>query len=329
METSRLLFDKSIEILFKGGLMDKHKLTSVQAICLLLQVAHNFDKSDLICVPISTEIRISQCLNLHRLGAIRQEIRKLVWCFLVRYDWLQIPFLNTCQIHPAKFNTPMPAKSIDDEVRMIQNGAVVAQLEDVYTSSSWTNCLNKREPRKPHEISFSVLIWKHQDRMFEVGHPGEDPDRILKLYDQADLYLSWPLAMREIDDVQPEHPTLESFPIGSMPGMVMICTAHKMSCVAFGEEPLLQGHMGYEIVAGIQENGVGACWKRYVGNEQESRRFNIDLFIDEATFHEVYLKPFEMCIPLEPWMVMASYNKVNGEHLGMTQYLLEDVLRKA
>ncbi|RSL55030.1 hypothetical protein CEP51_014611 [Fusarium floridanum] len=251
MKTSRLLFDKSIELLFKGGFMDEHKLTSVQAICLLLQVAHNFDKSDLICVLISTAIRISQCLNLHRLGADRpvteaveddiqniidREIRKRVWWFLVRYDWLQIPFQNTCQIHPAQFNTPMPANSFDDEARMIQNGAVVSQPADVCTSSSWTNSLNQ----------LSVLIWKHQDRMFKVGYPGEDPDRILKLYDQAlwadreikDLYASWPLALREMDDVQLDQPVLDSFPVGLMPGMVLICTAHKLSCIAIAERSI-------------------------------------------------------------------------------------------
>ncbi|RSM02933.1 hypothetical protein CDV31_010674 [Fusarium ambrosium] len=251
MKTSRLLFDKSIELLFKGGFMDEHKLTSVQAICLLLQVAHNFDKSDLICVLISTAIRISQCLNLHRLGAdrpvtgaveddiqniINREIRKRVWWFLVRYDWLQIPFQNTCQIHPAQFNTPMPANSFDDEARMIQNGAVVSQPADVCTSTSWTNSLNQ----------LSVLIWKHQDRMFKVGYPGEDPDRILKLYDQAlwadreikDLYASWPLALREIDDVQLDQRMLDSFPVGLMPGMVLICTAHKLSCIAIAERSI-------------------------------------------------------------------------------------------
>ncbi|RSL39977.1 hypothetical protein CEP53_013674 [Fusarium sp. AF-6] len=251
MKTSRLLFDKSIELLFKGGFMDEHKLTSVQAICLLLQVAHNFDKSDLICVLISTAIRISQCLNLHRLGAdrpvtgaveddiqniINREIRKRVWWFLVRYDWLQIPFQNTCQIHPAQFNTPMPANSFDDEARMIQNGAVVSQPADICTSSSWTNSLNQ----------LSVLIWKHQDRMFKVGYPGEDPDRILKLYDQAlwadreikDLYASWPLALREIDDVQFDQRMLDSFPVGLMPGMVLICTAHKLSCIAIAERSI-------------------------------------------------------------------------------------------
>ncbi|KAF5263096.1 hypothetical protein FOXYS1_6151 [Fusarium oxysporum] len=67
-KASRTLFDKSREMLQKAEFMDKHKLTSVQTICLLVQVAHNFDKSDLTCVLVSAAIRIAQCLNLHRLG---------------------------------------------------------------------------------------------------------------------------------------------------------------------------------------------------------------------------------------------------------------------
>lgn len=131
--------------------MDKHKLTSVQTICLLVQVAHNFDKSDLICVLVSSAIRIAQCLNLHRLGlddpgagvneVIDREVRKRVWWFLVRYDWLQIPFQNTCQIHYSQFNTPMPANCHDDEERMINDDRVNVRPAEICTITTWTNCL--------------------------------------------------------------------------------------------------------------------------------------------------------------------------------------------
>jgi hypothetical protein len=148
---SRILFDKSREMLYKSEFMDKHKLTSVQTICLLVQVAHNFDKSDLICVLVSSAIRIAQCLNLHRLGlddpgagvneVIDREVRKRVWWFLVRYDWLQIPFQNTCQIHYSQFNTPMPANCHDDEERMINDDRVNVRPAEICTITTWTNCL--------------------------------------------------------------------------------------------------------------------------------------------------------------------------------------------
>lgn len=154
-KASRTLFDKSREMLHKAEFMDKHKLTSVQTICLLVQVAHNFDKSDLTCVLVSAAIRIAQCLNLHRLGhddhnvvchsdthsVIDREVRKRVWWFLVRYDWLQIPFQNTCQIHYSQFNTQMPANCHDDEERMIKDGRVDVHPVEISTITTWTNCL--------------------------------------------------------------------------------------------------------------------------------------------------------------------------------------------
>lgn len=125
----------------------------MQAICVLLQVAHHYDQSDTICVLVATAIRIAQCLNMHRLGAdatpapdewtseeaalaMQREVKKRVWWFLVRQDWLQIPFQNTCSIHPAQFNTPQPLNCFED-------GFPVAQPADVATQSSYTNCLNQ------------------------------------------------------------------------------------------------------------------------------------------------------------------------------------------
>ena len=155
-DTSRILFDKSIETLYQAGFMDHHRLTSVQTICILVQVAHNFNKSDLICVLVSSAIRIAQCLNLHRLGPdpaissgnaqgiIDREVKKRVWWFLVRYDWLQIPFQNTCQIHMSQFDTPMPVNCHQDTGRMIADSNVNAQPANSYTITTWTRCLHER-----------------------------------------------------------------------------------------------------------------------------------------------------------------------------------------
>jgi beta-glucosidase len=97
----------------------------------------------------------------------------------------------------------------------------------------------------------------------------------------------------------------------------------------FGEDPCLTGTLATGIVRGIQSQGVGACLKHYVGNEQESRRFNIDEEIDERTLREVYLRPFQQAVAQAgPWAVMTSYNKVNGEHVDMSRFLLDTVLRQ-
>ncbi|KAF4946804.1 hypothetical protein FSARC_14114 [Fusarium sarcochroum] len=213
IETSRALFDKSIETLHQAKFMDRHKLASVQTICLLVQVAHNFDKSDLICVLISSGIRIAQCMNLHRLGPdrpvtssnnsygsvdeiINREVRKRVWWFLVRYDWLQIPFQNTCQIYMSQFNTPMPSNCHDDVSRMVKNSMVDSQPNDICTSNTWTNCLSQ----------LAILMWKYQDRVSRVGTPKGDTDHMMDLYNQViradgelkDLYSAWSPALRTL-----------------------------------------------------------------------------------------------------------------------------------
>lgn len=95
----------------------------------------------------------------------------------------------------------------------------------------------------------------------------------------------------------------------------------------YGEDPYLTGRMATSMVRGIQSQGVGACPKHYVGNEQESRRFNIDEKIDERTLREVYLRPFQMVCEADPWTFMTAYNKVNGEHCDMSKRLLQDILR--
>ncbi|VUC25208.1 unnamed protein product [Clonostachys rosea] len=186
--------EQSMACLYRSNFISKHSLTSVQAICVLLQVAHHYDQSDTICVLLAAGIRIAQCLNLHRLGAdpqanapptidtsslvsalIEREVKKRVWWFLVRQDWLQIPFQNTCLIHFTQFNTPMPVNCFENAEEMISDGRVVAQPERVFTQTSFTHVLNK----------VAVIIWKHQDRLCQVGFPGDLENGIMKLYDQT------------------------------------------------------------------------------------------------------------------------------------------------
>ncbi|KAL2842525.1 glycosyl hydrolase family 3 N terminal domain-containing protein [Aspergillus pseudoustus] len=55
----------------------------------------------------------------------------------------------------------------------------------------------------------------------------------------------------------------------------------------------------------------------------------LDVFVSERALREIYLKPFEIVVrQAKPWAVMASYNKVNGQHVSKTKELLDGVLRK-
>jgi hypothetical protein len=72
--------------------------------------------------------------------------------------------------------------------------------------------------------------------MFKAGHPGTSPESIPKLYEEvirADeelkaSYLSLLPSLREVDTPQ-DVPTADGLPTGLMPGLVLVCTAHKVS----------------------------------------------------------------------------------------------------
>ena len=82
---------------------------------------------------------------------------------------------------------------------------------------------------------------------------------------------------------------------------------------AYSEDPWLSGVVGTAYVKGVQSEGVGATPKHYVANDSETDRMTVDVQVDERTLREVYLAPFErMVTEGEAWLVMSSYNSVNG-----------------
>ena len=97
----------------------------------------------------------------------------------------------------------------------------------------------------------------------------------------------------------------------------------------YSEDPLLSGLLAASAVRGIQSAGVGACVKHFAVNNQEHRRFVIDAIVDERTLHELYLRGFEIAVRAStPQMVMAAYNRINGDHATDARWLLTDTLRK-
>ena len=96
----------------------------------------------------------------------------------------------------------------------------------------------------------------------------------------------------------------------------------------YSEDPLLSGLLAASAVRGIQSAGVGACVKHFAVNNQEHRRFVIDAIVDERTLHELYLRGFEIAVRASaPQMVMAAYNRINGDHATDARWLLTDTLR--
>ncbi|WP_116947354.1 glycoside hydrolase family 3 C-terminal domain-containing protein [Jiangella endophytica] len=82
---------------------------------------------------------------------------------------------------------------------------------------------------------------------------------------------------------------------------------------AYSEDPLLTSDLAAAYVRGVQDGGVGACPKHYVGNDAETDRYTVDVIVSDRALRELYLAAFEDTVVRErPWTVMAAYNGVNG-----------------
>jgi beta-glucosidase len=97
----------------------------------------------------------------------------------------------------------------------------------------------------------------------------------------------------------------------------------------FGEDPFLSGKIAVGYITGMQEQGVSATVKHYLGNNSEFLRHDSDSEIDERTLREIYLPPFEAAVKQgHVSAVMDSYNLINGLHATQNGYFNIEILRK-
>ena len=117
-------------------------------------------------------------------------------------------------------------------------------------------------------------------------------------------------------------------PLGRMP-------AGGRNWEGFGSDPVLQGIASAETIKGIQDQGVMATAKHYVGNEQEHFRQSfewglpngISSNIDDRTMHELYLWPFAESVKVGVASVMCSYNLVNNSYACGNSKLMNGILK--
>ncbi|KAH8596964.1 glycosyl hydrolase family 3 N terminal domain-containing protein [Bisporella sp. PMI_857] len=107
----------------------------------------------------------------------------------------------------------------------------------------------------------------------------------------------------------------------------------------FSVNPYLAGVAMQNSIRGQQENGVQACAKHVVGNEQETQRSNtflpngtriegISSNIDDRTLHELYLWPFADAAKAGVSSMMCSYNRLNQTYACENSHLLNDIIKK-
>jgi beta-glucosidase len=81
-----------------------------------------------------------------------------------------------------------------------------------------------------------------------------------------------------------------------------------------GEDPFLGGQLVAPLISAMQEEGMWADVKHYACNEQEYRRENINILVNERPLREIYLPPFEAAVKQgHTASVMGALNAVNGD----------------
>ncbi len=90
----------------------------------------------------------------------------------------------------------------------------------------------------------------------------------------------------------------------------------------FGEDPLLTGVIGAATIRGIQRQGIMAMAKHLLAFEG-----GYNVYVDEQTLHEVYLRPFEYAVQAGVASLMCAYNRLNGVPACGSATLLTQLLR--
>ncbi|KAI9888502.1 MAG: hypothetical protein M1814_006864 [Vezdaea aestivalis] len=108
----------------------------------------------------------------------------------------------------------------------------------------------------------------------------------------------------------------------------------------FSPDPYLTGVAMAQTVRGIQDAGVIACSKHFIGNEQEhfrqapeSKGFGDNITeslssnIDDRTMHELYLWPFADAVRAGTGSIMCSYNQINNSYGCQNSHALNYLLK--
>jgi len=81
-------------------------------------------------------------------------------------------------------------------------------------------------------------------------------------------------------------------------------------------------------IQGVQKNGVAACVKHYVLNDQEKWRGHINVELSDRALYEIYLPAFKAAVTEGGvWTLMGSYNKIRGQFACHNELTLNKILK--
>lgn len=94
------------------------------------------------------------------------------------------------------------------------------------------------------------------------------------------------------------------------------------------EDPYLISKMVVGYIKGVQDQGISACVKHFLANNQEIRRSGINVIMSERALREIYMPGFKAAV-MEGGVntMMGAYNKFRGEYCTYNDYLVNKVVK--
>lgn len=96
----------------------------------------------------------------------------------------------------------------------------------------------------------------------------------------------------------------------------------------YGEDAILIGKLGSQVILGAKNSGLTCYMKHYVVSEEGQNPENIKTWLTEQALRELYLKPFEICVKQgKANAVMNAFNCIGAVWAGACYPLNETILR--
>lgn len=94
------------------------------------------------------------------------------------------------------------------------------------------------------------------------------------------------------------------------------------------EDPYLNSVMAIGYIKGVQDQGIAACVKHYLANNQETKRQEVNVLMTERALREIYLPAFKAAVQKgNVYTVMGAYNKFRGQYCAHNEYLINKILK--